>query len=275
MKSILRLSSLLAAAVASTAVADDDLFQDRYSHDMGKAVISSNRAKAQNLFIEATGGAIFGVSGDYLMPLNQTIPSHVFTGYHKGGSRPDATIAKLSYDDVFGAAQEYSLRFGRRMGTGAFYVRVSHTQAGGSDLIVGDIDGRDLTARFDDYDDWGILMGFQAEFMQPAKLHPYAGFEAGARFVNSMGIGLSAEHAHQSYSNLPLYDDSVVFTVGITFGAAYDITPNFRVGVETGLRYQTQLDQVDSSLEELGLERINGGDGFTSVPLFVTGRWSF
>ncbi|MEM7012500.1 MAG: hypothetical protein AAF585_13570, partial [Verrucomicrobiota bacterium] len=82
-------------------------------------------------------------------------------------------------------------------------------------------------------------------------------------------------HGH-SYYGIPFYDDSVVFTAEFVVGVDFDVTNNFSLGVETGLRYQTGLDQEDEGLAWFDVEELNDADGnFLAIPVMVTGSINF
>jgi hypothetical protein len=234
-----------------------------YSADLGKAVLESNERLSRNWFLEVAGGPAFGLGGDLTR-----------ARYLDLCGCP-TSLDGQSFNDLYGAAWLYGLRFGRQLGPNELYLRLVHTQADGENGRIGTRGGYlPLYADFGSYSDFGILFGVRREFMQPNRLHPYAGVEAGVRFVNDVDFELSSP-GWGGLGRLPLYDDTAVFTAELTLGLAYDVTQAFRVGVETGLRYQGSLDQSDDILAHYGLDTFNTNESLLFVPLLVTGRVAF
>lgn len=240
------LAALFAAGLVS-AQAGDNLFT---SPSLGKRVLQANDRLARTWFFEATGGPVFGVNGDLTRSLVDG---------------PLALDAQ-NFDDIYNSAWLLGFRFGRHIGLYDAYFRFAYTQADGGRDQVGTFANSALTATFGDYSDFALLGGIRREFMQPSRLHPYLGFEAGVRFVDGIDLDI------QSMGRVPFYDDSAVFTAEVTAGVSYDITDVFRIGVETGLRYQGGLDEIESSG---GLEDFNDDDALLFVPLMLTGTLNF
>lgn len=304
MKSILPITlvSLLAGAFAS---AGDDLHlasltesSDSDSLDsvmapssLGKAVIESNYKKSRNLFLEATGGWVFAVGdGELTSSVNKTLDKSIFGGK---GYKSSADIHGRSIDDIYDAGNSFSLRVGLNLGStfsttgknplfseqnnGRVYLRFSRTEFDGNLTPLGYIDDCTLTGDFHDYQDWGIALGYERDFGM-GRLRPFVGFEAGVRFVDEIGVNFIAEEGHHgsTYNNVNLYDDSVALGLLFSFGIDYDITHNFTLGIESGIAYQTGLDENDSDLADFELEELNDAEGnFWSVPVLVTGRINF
>jgi len=254
------LASLLTIPfLLGSANAGDSLF----SADLGKAVLESNERLSRNWFLEVAGGPAFGLGGD----LTRARYLHLCD---------DVDLNGQSFDDLYGAAWIHGMRFGRQAGPNDVYLRLVHTMADGKNGRIGTLGGYSpVFGNFGDYSDFGILVGIRREFMQPNRLHPYAGVEAGVRFVNDIDFQLSSPD-WGGIERLRLYEDTAVFTAEFTLGLAYDVTDAFRIGVETGLRYQGALDQADITLAHYeGLDGFNTDESLLFVPLLFTGQVSF
>ncbi|MEQ1841328.1 MAG: hypothetical protein ABL994_13045, partial [Verrucomicrobiales bacterium] len=164
--------------------------------------------------------------------------------------------------------------FGKHVDLHDVYRRLVYTQAGGGTTGVGTSADGDVLGTFSDYSDFGILAGVRREFMQPSRIHPYAGVEAGVRFIDGISVDVNSPEMG-STGNLPFYDETAVFTAEITIGVAYDVTDAFRIGIETGLRFQGSMDESDDGLVSNGLQDFNNGDSMLFVPLLLTGTVSF
>ena len=299
MKNVIK--STLALLLSSTfvAYAGDDFLGIAPESDapsLGQAVLNSNQRKSTNLFLEATGGALFGVNGDFSSGVSKNLDKGVF-----GGTKKEKATARLngrSIDDIYDSARTYSLRVGMALGNvssastggknpfitntshhnGSIYLRFAYTDNDGGSTNLGRIGDCDLTGRFSDYQDWGLLVGFEKNLLSRGRITPYIGGEVGVRFVDGISVDLLAENDHHGhdFNGVPFYDDSVVFTAHFTVGVDFDITDRFALGIESGIRYQTGLDQDDSGLNQFDLAGLNNADAsFWAVPVMLTGRFEF
>lgn len=239
-------TALFLALGWSVAPAGDALFDD----SLGRSILRSNDRLAKNWFVEMSGGPVFGVNGDLTRAVSDT------TGIH---------LDSQTFGDVFGTAWVTGIRVGKHFGVYDGYLRLAYTQANGGRDQVGTDGGSSVLAIFSDYSDFALLGGVRREFLQPARIHPYLGFEAGIRFVDGVDITLF------SSDPAPFYDDSAVLTAELTAGVAFDVTNAFRVGLETGLRYQGGLDDIDGGV----LEDYNTSEYLLFVPIMLTGSLLF
>jgi hypothetical protein len=241
------ISALVLALGLASSLAGDSLFT---SGSLGKSILMSNDRLARNWFLEVTGGPVFGVNGDL---------TRAVTDF------PGIELDAQGFEDLYGSAWLLGFRFGKHLGVYDAYFRFAFTQANGGQDQAGTAGGTDIQATFGDYSDFALLGGVRREFLQPARLHPYLGFETGIRFVDGIDVDIL------DLGNLPLYDDSAVFTAEVTAGVSYDLTDAFRIGLETGLRFQGGLDEIDGTV----LEDYNNGDPLLFVPIMLTGTLNF
>jgi hypothetical protein len=240
-------TAIVLALGLSSSPAGDSLF---LNESLGKSVLRSNDRLARNWFFEVTSGPVFGVNGDLTRAISD--PSGL-------------QLDSQTFGDVFDNAWLLGFRFGKHFGMYDGYMRFAYTQADGGRDQVGTDGSSAVNAVFGNYSDFALLAGVRREFLQPNRLHPYLGFEAGIRFVNGMDISVD------SGPTLPFYDDSAVFTTEVTAGVAYDVTNAFRIGLETGLRYQGGLDDINGNL----LEDFNTSEYLLFVPIMLTGTLNF
>jgi hypothetical protein len=250
MKSSL-LSLLLAVGIVS-AQAGDTIFT---SSSLGKSILQSNERLARNWFFEVTGGPVFGVNGDLT---------------HSTSSLGGVNLEALNFDDLYGNAGLLGMRLGRAVGLNDVYFRFAYTQADGGTIRAGQDGTASILAEFGDYSDFAFLGGIRRQFMQPSRLHPYLGFETGIRSVDAIDANLYVP-SYGRTGNVPFYDESTVFTAEVTVGISYDLTDAFRIGFESGLRYQGGLDEIDTGV----LSDFNNGDSLLFIPLMLTGTMSF
>lgn len=269
MKVTLASSVCLAALTASSFAGDCDA---------GKMVIENPCC----FYVQAVGGASFFVSGDLLGEVN----------LDNGG------IGKLGFDDVYENAATYGLRVGRACERTRIYVGFEYTEAAGEQAEIGDIlNGNGfnnhylkvdptIVADFSDYSDYGLVLGFERDLFSGGKqcvknpvtvsrFRPWVGAQIGIRFVDGISasthlVDLGGSVVPGSDATIDLYDDSVVFTAALTLGIAYDITDRISIGVESGLRYQTGLDEIDDDLDTLGFGAANDDSDALAIPVLGT-----
>lgn len=226
-------------------------------------------------FIEIGGGLMWAVDGEFTKAFNTSLDK---TAFGSKEHKTEASLNSISFDDAFGEAHTFSARLGRAFGKRNIYLRVAYTEASGGTAHLGEIGDYDLFGNFGDYSDWAVLVGFERQLNEAGRISPYFGLEAGVRFVSGIDMDLRAENSHHGHDfwGIGVYDDSAIFTAEFVLGVDFDVSNTFALGVETGLRYQTSLDEVDSGLADFGLEHLNdAGSNFLGIPVMVTGTVSF
>jgi hypothetical protein len=107
---------------------------------------------------------------------------------------------------------------------------------------------------FGDYRSWGGELGFRyflfsKDTMQPWHLRPYVTLSGGATYVES--IYVAPRYVADGYDTyVPafegnLYGDSIVGTVAGMLGFEVPITCHWSIGVEAGVRYESELESTD------------------------------
>ncbi len=241
------ITALVLAFGLASSLAGDSLFT---SNSLGRSILQANDRLARTWFLEVTGGPVAGVSGD-LARANDEFPG--------------ISLYSQDFEGLYGNAWLLGFRFGKHLGVYDAYFRFAYTQADGRQDQIGTSGGTDIQAIFSDYTDFALLGGVRREFLQPSRLHPYLGFETGVRFVDGIEMDVL------ELGTLPIYDDSAVFSAEVTAGISYDLTDAFRIGLETGLRFQGSLEQIDGTV----LENYNSSDSLLFVPILLTGTLNF
>lgn len=241
-----------------------------YAGDAGKVVIEN----PCSFYVQAVGGASFFVSGDVLNEVNT----------------PYGSMNSVSFDEAFDNASTYGLRVGKACEKGRIYLGFEYTEANGGSTEIGTIppgiltpDDPTIVANFGNYSDYGLVLGVERNLFTGAaggknpivarRFRPWVGAQIGIRFVDSID---ATTHLVDEYgSSIPgsttsvrFYDDSVVFTAALTLGLAFDLNDRITLGVESGLRYQTGLDEVD---DDLGVfSSTNDDSDLLAVPVLGT-----
>jgi len=210
-----------------------------------------------------TGGATVPTGGDF----------------HQGGSGTvlglPTTVEAKTNGDVFDAA------IGWRAGVGYGVSRnvevfgdFAWERAQSSELSVGNLASLDLRAAFNDYTSYGMDAGMRYHFVPGARIGPYVSALAGFRRVEAIPGTFSVPAAGVTLSDTPFFDDSTVPVFGGDLGVLFGVSPRVSLGVEAGVRYHTDLSEIEG-LAGSGLENLNDAGSRWSVPISGVVRFGF
>jgi hypothetical protein len=147
-------------------------------------------------------------------------------------------------------------------------------QATASELSVGNVATLDLRAAFGDYTSYGVDAGMRYHFAPDARVNPYVAALAGFRRVDAIPGTFSVPAAGVTLPNTPFFDDSTVPVFGGDLGVLFPVTPWISLGFEGGVRYHTDLQDVEG-LAGTGLENLNDAGSGWSVPVSGVVRFAF
>ena len=187
-----------------------------------------------------------------------------------------AIVESRSYGDVYGTGVRWRFGVGytldeRQEVLGNFtYSSVS------ADVVqLGTVGAAPLFGTFDDYDVWGIDVGYRRYFTVPQpKFRPYAGGEIGLNVINEIDADLAAPALGATLAATDFYDGTAAFTFGINAGVLVELNRRFDVNLQLGLRHVSGLSEIDG-LEGTGLEDINDDSGRWVLPFTVGARIKF
>jgi hypothetical protein len=195
-----------------------------------------------------------------------------FGNVHDGGTGTvlglPTTVESRNYRDA------YELGYAWRLGLGYGLTRTMEVvgdftweNAESSPLSVGNVAGLDLRADFDRYRSYGLEGGLRW-YAATGAVRPFLGGVGGFKRVSRVSSTFSVPAAGVVLSDTPFYAASTVPVVGGDAGVLFALTSRVGFGVQTGLRYQGKLTDVDG-LAGTGLENLNDVGDRWSVP--VTG----
>ena len=147
-------------------------------------------------------------------------------------------------------------------------------RAEASELSVGDVASLDLRAAFDDYTSYGMDGGMRYHFVPGARVAPYVSALAGFRRVEAIPGTFSVPVAGVTLPDTPFFDDSTVPVFGGDIGVLFAVSSLVSLGVESGIRYHTDLSDVEG-LAGTGLENLNDAGSRWSVPISGVVRFGF
>jgi hypothetical protein len=143
-----------------------------------------------------------------------------------------------------------------------------------SELSVGRVASLDLRAAFGNYTSYGMDAGLRYYFRPGAVVAPYVAALAGFRRVDAIPGTFSVPAAGVTLQDTPFFDDSTVPVFGGDLGVLFAVAPRLGLGIETGVRYHTDLEQIEG-LAGTGLENLNDAGSRWSVPIAGVIRFGF
>lgn len=190
-------------------------------------------------------------------------------------------ILKNQYEDVYGTGLH--LRFG-----GGYLlrerseIRVNFTlQSLDADLTpMGDFGASNLYGLYDDYQSFGIDVGYRQYVPLKPSIQGYGEATVGLAFIGETDVILSAPAVNFTADASDFYDRTAAFTFGINLGVLFDIRQqtamfsNVGVFTQIGLRYVSGMSQVDAFVGT-GLETINESSSRWAIPFTAGVRFRF
>jgi len=187
----------------------------------------------------------------------------------------NVVILKNTYEDVYGTGLH--LRFG------GGYMLNDYTEVRGTftfqsldaDLTeFGDIGVSSLYAQFDDYQSFGFDVGLRRYANISGRLQPYGEGLIGIAFVDETDVQLIAPQANLSLDATDFYDKTTAFAFGINAGVLWQLTGQFGVYGQLGVRLTTGMSQVDQFVGT-GLEAVNESSARWTMPFVFGARLRF
>jgi hypothetical protein len=187
-----------------------------------------------------------------------------------------AIIESRSYGDVYGTGVRWRFGVGYRLDDRQELLGNFTYSSVSADVVeLGTVGGAPLFGTFDDYDVWGLDVGYRRYFTVPQpRFRPYAGGEVGINVINEIDADLAVPALGSTLAATDFYDRTGAFTFGFNGGTLIELNPRFDINIQLGLRYVTGLSEIDG-LEGTGLETINDDSGRWVLPFTVGARMKF
>jgi len=186
-----------------------------------------------------------------------------------------AVILKNSYEDVYGTGLH--LHFGGGYMLDEYSeIRVAFTfQSLDADLVpMGDLGASRLYGQYQDYQSFGLDVGYRQYLPLKKSIRGYAEGTAGIAFIDETDVLLAAPQANLTGRATDFYDKTAAFTLGGNVGVLFAVRPQLELFTQLGLRYVTGMSQIDD-LVGTGLETINDHSARWSVPFTAGLRLQF
>jgi hypothetical protein len=208
-------------------------------------------------------------SVDFGIGWDNTISGNINSGGIGTLNNQAVVILKNSYSDVYGTGLH--LRFG-----GGFEFREN------SELRVTFSINRlvrmslgwaisvspNLYGQFDDYQSFGMDVGYRHYLPLTQKIRGYGEATLGLAFIDEIDVLLSAPQINFTGNATDFYDKTAAFTLGGNVGVMFPVAKQVDVFTQLGLRYVTGLSQPDN-LIGTGLDNINDKSARWALPFSV------
>jgi hypothetical protein len=220
-----------------------------------------------------------GVRGRWSVTLSGGTAVPTGGEFHEGGrgtvlGLPTIVDAKNN-DDIFDPGVDWRAGVGYGVSRSVeIFGEFAWKRADASELSVGNVASLDLRAAFGDYTSYGVDAGMRFHFAPDARVAPYLSGVAGFRRVEAIPGTFSVPAAGVTLLDTPFFDDSVVPVFGGGAGVLFAATPRISFGLEAGLRYHTDLTDIEG-LAGTGLENLNDAGSRWSVPVSGVVRFGF
>jgi hypothetical protein len=184
-------------------------------------------------------------------------------------------ILKNKYEDVYGTGLHI------QFGGGYMYrenceIRLSFTfQSLDADLVrMGDMGVSNLYGQYDDYQSFGMEVGWRRYAAVNSSIRAYAEGNIGLAFVDETDVTLAAPQINFQGTATDFYDRTAAFSLGVNAGLLFPASPKVDGYVQLGVRYVTGMSPVDAFVGT-GLEHINDKSGRWAIPLTAGVRVRF
>lgn len=193
-----------------------------------------------------------------------------------GGTPFDLLFSQIEFEEVYRTLGGVEANLTRSIGCntqmffGYRYVKGSATsQRFGTAIAepLGAATSYDINASFSDYEESRLQLGFltsnylrRTEFLWGGRI--------GVGFVDDITGTFDIEGLTR-LEDIRLYDDTTNLAFGFNFGFKRQLGCKLSAHALTGLEYRTSLDSDDRDLRQFGLEELNDGSGFASLPIYL------
>jgi hypothetical protein len=177
-------------------------------------------------------------------------------------------VSSRTYDEVYGAPFAWAAGLGYQVSDrGEIRVRGSYTSTPAERLQVGTVAGLPLLALFDDYEAFGMDVGYR-QYLTDGRTRPFVGADVGFVRLQTVASEFSVPAAGVVLADVDFLESSVVPAFGFGGGLQVDVTEWLAVQGGVDVRWQGDAQDRDG-LAGTGLEGINDETRRWSMP--VTG----
>jgi hypothetical protein len=182
-------------------------------------------------------------------------------------------VNSVSYRDVYAG----KLRLQGLIGYGVadqveVVARGGWYESEGGGIGVGTFAGRDLFAFFTDHKEWNLELGLRYYIAHRTRLKSHIGPVVGLRSLDPVFVSYSAPDAGTAVLNVPLTEDSTVPVFGADIGLSFEVTPNFFLALDSGIRWSGKA-KAAHALSGLGV--VDDSDSRWTAPVVFSVGFRF
>jgi len=224
---------------------------------LGAASPAAAQSSAQPASVREADAATSRFSFDVALGIDKSISGNINSSGIGTLNDQVVVVLKNSYENVYGTGLHF--RFGGGyMVDAETEVRVTFTlQSLDADLTpMGDIGASKLYGQYQDYQSFGLDVGFRRYVDVAPKMRVYGEGTVGLAFIDETDVVLVAPSSNLAENATDFYDKTSAFTLGGNAGLLFQVADKVGVYGQLGLRYVTGMSSIDG-LEGTGLETIN------------------
>jgi hypothetical protein len=237
--------------------------------------ISLSAASAAQAQTPAPTDVLYPWSLDFAIGLDNSISGNINSSGLGTLNNQAVVILKNTYEDVYGTGLHFRFGGGYLLDEDS-EIRVTFTlQSLDADLTpMGDIGVSNLYGQYDDYQSFGLDVGFRQYAPVADKVSAYGEGTVGLAFIDETDVVLVAPTANIGGNATDFYDRTAAFTLGASAGLLFQLAEQVGIYGQMGIRYVTGMSEVDD-LEGTGLETINDKSARWTFPVLLGVRARF
>ncbi len=241
---------------------------------IGMAITAAVTAEAQTSVV-ATAAGRSPWSVDFGIGWDNSISGNINSSGIGVLNGQAVVITKNAYEDVYGSGLH--LKFGGGYMIDAISeVRVQFTfQSLDADLTpMGEIGVSRLYGQYQDYQSFGLDVGFRRYFDFTQVVRGYGEGTIGMAFIDETDVELVAPAVNLAGNATDFYDKTSAFTFGGNAGVLFQAHDHVGIYGQVGLRWVSGMSEVDG-LVGTGLESINDKSSRWTFPIIIGARVRF
>ncbi|GAB4199211.1 MAG: hypothetical protein Tsb002_34630 [Wenzhouxiangellaceae bacterium] len=236
-------------------------------------------------YYSVTGGIESTLSGDALNASSGTVPNLMALNPFLPDTSATVTTNSQSFEDLYDQGLLINAEIGYGLSTNLeVYAMASFNLQNGDQRVIGATTpastgvSSDVIADFGDLETWRFQVGGRYYFNTGSRFQPFVSARAGLASIDAVDAIVVADYsallegiddagAQVPFFNVPLYEDSTVFTGGVEAGLAVTVTDDIEVKLSVAAQYTASLDRAAASVDPLAIRNIAEKDSRWTLPL--------
>jgi len=226
-------------------------------------------------------GTEFDVGGTFVKSARESLSGSAFGGT-LSAAVTFSTDSK-SFNDVYDAPIVAGLGFNYGLSNNSeVFGNLRYTHASAKDFDAINIaatvtyagttftGGGVVRGQFDDYNAFGGEIGYRHFFGGISGFSPFVSGAVGLKHTSSIDLDLKTTGGTVLVRDVKFYGDSWSGTAALGLGFRYDLSPGVALGLETGIRYESDLNDNDKDVTGTGTyTKVNDAGNKWDIPVMV------